>query len=266
MKKLSAILVASVLSAASFAQTCTPNPLFVGLGLPGVYPLPTDPLPDGTRSLPYQGASGFTVSFLSSNQAIDPSTLPIALPVPIPPGTSVKITGISVSGVTGLPQGMTYACNIPSCTWNTTTQGCILLSGTPTEAGDFTVTFNASFTGELVSPLGTVPFNNAGPAPVQYDMKIKDDASIDEFQAKGLNLYPNPASDMFLVSYPAVNADMARIEVTDMSGRTVLGISKAVENGGGVMQVDINGLANGLYRVTFSAGSVRTASKLIVRR
>ncbi|MCG9911354.1 MAG: T9SS type A sorting domain-containing protein [Flavobacteriales bacterium] len=264
MKKIYTLLCASVLSVAGFSQ-CTPNEIFVAIGLPGVFPLPTDPLPNGSMTIPYQG-SGLTVSFLTSDQGVDPSTLPLPLPVPVPPGNTIKITGMAVTSVDGLPNGMTAACNNATCSWSFPEQGCFLISGTPTESGDFTVVFNTSFTGEVESLLGTFPFSNTPAAPVQYNLRINEDASIAEFGLAGLALYPNPASEVFFVSYPSAENEKASIQIIDFNGKTVFSENIAAQNQGGVASVDVSALAAGMYRVVFSSGSVQAASKLVVRK
>lgn len=281
MKKLSTLLVASVLSAASFAQTCTPDALFIAIGLPGIYPLPTSPLPDGTATLSYQNGAGVTLSLLTSNQSLDPATFAAFFPnfpVTIPPGViGITINQMSVVSIDGLPAGMSYVCLHPGCESVPASQNCIKISGTPTTPGDYTVKLNTHLAGIFE---GTVPvigtpysqsFNTQSlptspTAPISYDMKIKNDASVAEFTAAGLNLYPNPASDLFVIAYPATHADMAAIEITDMAGKTVYATSKSIQSEGGFTSVETNGLPNGLYRVTFSAGSVHTASKLVVSK
>lgn len=264
MKKLSAFLAASLCSAAVFAQ-CTPSPLAY---LTIVSPLPTNALPDGFVGTAYQG-SGLSVSFVASGQAIDPGTLPIPLPLPvqIPPGlATVSITRVEVVDVTGLPPGMTRACNNGSCSWSVGAMGCILLSGTPTQAGDYTITFSTNLEGTYTSPIQSGNFTSPAPVPVRYDMKVRNDLSIAEFSASGFSLYPNPAGDMFTVAYPATESNLATIDVTDMSGKTVASFSKNIDSYGGNVSFDISNLSNGLYRVLFSAGSVRSASKLVVQK
>jgi hypothetical protein len=264
MKKIYTLLFVSVISVAGYSQ-CTPNPIFVAMGLPGVFPLPTDPLPDGTMSVPYQG-SGLTVSFLTSNQGLDPSALPITLPVPVPPGNTIRITGITVTSVDGLPNGMTAVCNNVNCSWTYPQQGCFLISGTPTESGNFTVVFNTSFSGELQSNFGTIPFSNTPAVPVLYNLRINEDASVTEFGPAGFALYPNPAGDVFFVSYPSAENEKASIQIIDFNGKSVFSENIAAHNQGGVASVDVSALAAGMYRVVFSSGGVQAASKLVIRK
>lgn len=263
MKKILAVFTASAMAVAAFAQ-CNPSQLFTAIGIPGVYPLPTDPLPDGFINSPYN-VTGVTLTFVTSDQPVDPSTLPLPLPFPIPPGNQVTVTGITVGAVTGLPPGMTSACNNANCSWTFPDQGCLLLSGTPTTAGTFTVAFDLTLTGTLDSPFGSFPFP-AQALPVQYDLTISDGSSVAEFALSGLNLYPNPTSGMVMISYPAVEKETARLEMIDLNGRVIMTQESPVQADGGVLSVDAAHLAQGLYRVVFTCGDVRSASKLMISK
>lgn len=266
MKKLSALLAASVVSAAVFAQ-CTVSPL---ANLTVLSPLPTDPLPDGYVGTAYQG-NGVSLSFAASGQDIDPAILTALLGVslPVPPGLATfSITRVEVQGVTGVPPGMTASSPDSPTEWNEGDAGCFLLSGTPTTPGDYEITFDVSVDIEyIITATGTAgTFTPPQAAPVPYQMRVRNDMSIPEFGAAGLNLFPNPANSEFTITYPATQTDMAQLEITDMSGKVVASMSKSISANGGNMSVDVNGLANGLYRVMFNAGSVHTSTKLMVQK
>lgn len=266
MKKLSALLAASVVSAAVFAQ-CTVNPL---ANLTVLSPLPTDPLPDGFVGAAYQG-NGLSISFAASGQDIDPAMLTslFGVNLPVPPGSATfAITRVEVQNVSGAPAGITVVSPDSPTEWNEGDAGCFRVSGTPTTAGDYEITFDVildiEYTIALTGTTGT--FTTPQAAPVPYEMRVRGDLAIDEFKASGLNLFPNPAGDVFTIAYPATQADVATIEITDMGGKTVAKVNQNINSNGGNVNVDVNGLANGLYRVTFSAGTVRTATKLMVQR
>ncbi len=263
MKKIVTVFAASAMAFSAFAQ-CNPSQLFTAIGIPGVYPLPTDPLPQGLVNEPYN-STGLTLTFVTSDQAVDPSALPLPLPFPIPPGNNITITGIAAGPVTGLPPGMTSACNNANCSWTFPQQGCILLSGTPTSTGEFTVAFDLTLTGTLDSPFGSFPIPGQA-LPVQYTLTITDGSSVSEFALSGLNLYPNPTSGAVMISYPAVEKETARIEMIDLNGRVVMTQENPVQADGGVLSLDAAHLVQGLYRVVFTCGEVRTASKLMISK
>lgn len=266
MKKIYSLIVASAFATGAFAQ-CTVNPTAM---LTVMAPLPTDPLPDGSVGIAYQGA-GQSISFAASGTPIDPAVLTaiFGLNLPIPAGTATfAVTRVEVVATDGVPPGMTLVASDSPAEWNSGESGCYLLSGTPTTAGDYSIEFSVNldiaYTITFTGSTGT--FSSPQAAPVPYEMRVNNDASITEFSAAGLNLYPNPATDVFSVSYPSTGSDMATIEITDMSGKLVYSAAKSINAQGGALQVNTDALANGLYRVTFASGSVRTASKLMVRK
>jgi hypothetical protein len=263
MKKIITVFAASAMAFSALAQ-CNPSQLFTAIGIPGVYPLPTDPLPDGLVNEPYN-VTGLTLTFVTSDQAVDPSSLPLPLPFPIPPGNQITVTGITAGPVTGLPPGMTSACNNANCSWTFPEQGCILLSGTPTATGEFTVSFDLTLSGTLDSPFGSFPIPGQA-LPVQYTLTITDGSSVPEFALNGMNLYPNPATESVMIAYPAVEKETARVEMIDLNGRVVASEERNVSADGGILTIETASVAQGLYRVVFTCGNVRTASKLMISK
>lgn len=264
MKKFYSLIVASALTTAAFAQ-CSVSPL---ANLTVLNPLPTNDLPSGSVGLPYNG-SGVSITFAASGQPIDPATLAVLIPnlsLPIPAGlASFSVTRVQVTGVSGLPAGLTAVSSDTPADWSSDA-GCYLISGTPTTAGSYDITFNTILTIHYVVTLGGQSGDFTSPeAPVKYTTVVNNNASITEFSAAGFNLFPNPATENFSISYPSTNADMATIEVTDLSGKVVYVANKSINAQGGSIQISTDGLANGMYHVTFKAGDIRTASKLVVR-
>lgn len=261
MNKYFLILFALIASSVAKAQ-CIPNPVFAFLGIPGVYPLPTDPLPDGTVGSSYNN-NGFTLSFICSNQEIDPSVLPMPLPFPIPAGNTIKITGMNVTGVTGLPPGMNYACN-HNCTFDVNNQGCIILTGVPTTPGDYSVSFSTEFTGEISGQFGTFPIPGGLPLPVAYNLKINDNLSLTENSATGIHIYPNPASDLIYIQMDDNNMYNS-IEIIDMQGKVAQKSNSAFT---GLQKIDVHALASGLYRIHLksSEGKFIKSAKIAIAR
>src|SRR5205823_5429951 len=67
------------------------------------------------------------------------------LQIRVPPdtvflGSTVPIDSVRLLSFTGLPPGLTLVCNPPSCVFNGGTNGCALISGTPTDTGFFPLT------------------------------------------------------------------------------------------------------------------------------
>ena len=96
-------------------------------------------LPDGTEGVPYSESITVVIPQDSSGFTVD----------------SVELLSIS-----GLPPGLTYTCEPPSCTWPGNSFGCFVISGTPTTAGTYTLTLNFMYYLDIAGPTpGTVLYN-----------------------------------------------------------------------------------------------------------
>ena len=98
----------------------------------------------------------FTVpSTANINTAIlgDPLTVP-GVPIPIPnPNVDIAADVTDVTWtVEGLPDGLTATCDVNPCTYLATTSGTISISGTPTEAGLFTIDITSITNGSATLP------------------------------------------------------------------------------------------------------------------
>ena len=79
--------------------------------------------------------------------------------------------------------------------------------------------------------------------------------STNDFELVDFSIYPNPATDVLRVS-SIENID--RITIVDMQGRIVS------TQGGNFLQVDLSGLAEGMYQVAVSVGERISYQKLII--
>jgi len=248
------LILATFISSSFVNAQCFPNPVFAFLGIPGVYPLPTDPLPDGTVGSSYNN-NGYSISFICSDNEIDPSVLPLPLPFPIPAGNTIKITGMKVNSVTGLPQGMNYACN-HNCTFDLNNQGCVILTGVPTTPGDYSISFSTEFTGEISGQFGTFPIPGGLPLPVAYNLKINDNLSLAENPKAGFHIYPNPADKTVYLSVdPSIQN--GTFKLFDLQGKLV---KIANLNSAELQQFDISDVATGIYRLMIASNSGKYSS------
>lgn len=106
MKKLLILSLSTfLLNAVSWAQSCTPGANYVDSTY-GVWPDTTQNLPSALVNIAYSADVNFKV----------PATVTAELDAT---GQFVgsPIQGFTVTGLTGLPTGFNYACNISSCTY-----------------------------------------------------------------------------------------------------------------------------------------------------
>lgn len=265
MRKLLPLLVlfAALGVGQSFAQ-CTPNPLYVALGLPGLQPstLIQDTIPDATENQAY--SYNFTV-IVPADTTIDISAV---VGLPVPPVT-VSVAAIRIDNVTGMPTGLSYACDTAACYFPKETAGCVVLTGTPTDPGSYTVNFGMEL-GFIVPsgfPLaGTTQFL---PIPGQnYDMRVANNmVGIEELEADRFSVVqngPNPFRDYTEIHYNAPRPGQVSLQVTDLQGRVLRTSSHKANLGRNLIRFEANGMAPGVYFYTLSDSKSSVTHKMVV--
>lgn len=146
MTKVSLLTLLLLLFTASQAQAqaCTPNPAFTG---EGVYPDSAMGMREGCAGAPYS------------------ETFTIRVPLDtVISGFTFTFTSMSVTGVSGLPAGFSYACNPASCTIPGGQVGCAIVTGNPTAAQVGTHPLVISFSAVVFNPIfgtQTIPYTNS---------------------------------------------------------------------------------------------------------
>jgi hypothetical protein len=178
MKKLLVVFALTFVSNISIAQ-CTPGANFSD-SLFGAWPDTTENLPSAAVNVPYTTTLNFKVPLNASD---------------VNPLLNGTIQNFVVNNVTGLPAGLSYACNNASCTFNGGTTGCAQISGTPTMIGTYPVTIEV--TGNINIGFGVVI-----PAPYTFSgyRIIVGTAGISEFFSENLSITPNPVQDKLTVN------------------------------------------------------------------
>ncbi len=78
---------------------------------------------------------------------------------------------------------------------------------------------------------------------------------------QGINLYPNPANDMFNINVGAMASEKANIVVTNAQGQIVYNGSLV----NGKAQISVANLSEGMYMVSVQSGSKNLNTKMVVR-
>lgn len=91
-----------------------------------------------------------------------------------------------------------------------------------------------------------------------YKINVQAAASVNDFFAKNISIYPNPASDMF--SLVSTTSTFENIKVTDLNGRTVKNINV---NSLSSTEVNISDLTSGMYFVTVQTDNGSGSTKII---
>ena len=77
-----------------------------------------------------------------------------------------------------------------------------------------------------------------------------------------LTIYPNPASDMVTIAFPAGSSPV-RVSLTDMMGRVVAVVSAPASSSS--VQLSVRGLAAGVYKMRWQQGDHRETRNLLVK-
>jgi len=244
-KTLLSISVILGLSAAAFAQNFSPAG--------------GSALPNGTINTAYADqVLSFTVpasADFNTSALGDPISIP-GSPFPIPNPNldlSADITDVTWT-VEGLPAGMSAVCDLAPCMYAGSATGTITISGTPTEAGDFTINVASLSNGSADVPVaGTIAFPQAVPALLDesgYTMSVVDPNSIAESnEVFSLGLYPNPTEGVSTLDVNSTVAGMAIVEVYSITGSLVQTSAKPIRVGANRLTLDFTSVPAGIYLV-----------------
>ena len=272
MKKLFVSLGLLFLSITGFSQ-CTPDGMYTGLGLPGVYPpsiqIPNLPLPLGIAD----GSLGSNYNQTLTLVVLEDTTMDIAFLLPAAAVSAMNVAGISttmtldVNNVTfdvqGLPNGINYQCDISNCQYPSATDGCIQLSGTPTISGTFSVPVNMTINIQIpaiTDPIfGTVIFPSTALdipsfAAQTYDLFISDATSIKSIDFRS-EIYPNPSNSDFTIE---VNSPMNLIIYNNL-GQIIY--SEKIINS---TKINKSEIGSGIFIVEISDNNSVEKHKLII--
>lgn len=145
---------------AAWGQACQPDPTYINSEFI-VNPPPDSigescSLNQGVLNEPYEQT--FTI-VVQDSIAVDLGGAPIAF----------DVISFTIDDIVGLPSGVTYTCEPPDCVFTSNTVGCIILSGTPTQTGVYSLIIQATMEANIGVDL-TLPIeipNQAG-APIFF--------------------------------------------------------------------------------------------------
>ncbi|MBR9922837.1 MAG: T9SS type A sorting domain-containing protein [Bacteroidetes bacterium] len=275
MKKLLLLICGLMLSAAAIAQIdfCEADESYQD-SIAGVYPLPYDEMENPEGGIPDSACLNKAYQFTFT--AVVNDTLLLG-------GTPIVIDSLVLAtegAVTGLPSGISYACNPPDCVFDANSIGCVVLYGTPDDAadlGDNELVINAKVYGPFF-PLGfDLTFPNPQLFPGNYSLYVHEedysncfeyvsgvveaDLSIHEIR----NL-PNPFSDQTTIEVTTNEADQYLFEVTNLMGARIHTETVRLEEGINQIQFDGSQLSNGIYLYSFRNEKGMATRKMIINR
>jgi hypothetical protein len=234
MKKLLLVATVALVSTLQLnAQSCTPGANYADSTY-GVWPDTTQNLPPAAVGVAYSTDLNFKV--------------PDAVTIELDPtgGTLVgsAIDEFTVTGVSGLPNGFDYGCNVSSCNYPGGSNGCANLFGTAVanQVGVYPITIDV----DAVVVVEIIP---GFPTPITQSTSfggyklIIGYAGLIEGVLDPISVHPNPANDVITIDGLHDVLNIQSVFITNMEGKTV----KTVSHNSTATTVDLNGMENGMY-------------------
>jgi hypothetical protein len=260
MKKILflAILLCMTFGGTALAQ-CVPDT--VTYPNSGFFPLPSNPLPNGTVGVAYS-------QLITVNVPADTTiNLSAIIGFPFPPVT-VSVTSMTIGVVNGLPIGIFGSPNPPGGTILGGQSGCIDISGTPTTSGQYV--FNIPTDLAVVVPQQVPVIGGTTqtiPAQVPYNLEIVGGVAVDPAGAKGFSVgqsLPNPTSGNTVIRYQITGLSDMQLDVIDVAGKVVVHQTQKSVVGDRTFRFDASELAPGLYLYRLSDGKNSIVKKMVV--
>ncbi|MBE0662788.1 MAG: T9SS type A sorting domain-containing protein [Bacteroidales bacterium] len=246
MKRLVAsLIIYFAFSAVLFGQ-CEPNMVYTR---PGIYPDSATGFPPAVATYEYN---------LVITAVIPADT--ILFPLPLLP-----IDSIGVYEISGLPEGFQAIPNRPSGYWPGGTSGCMLITGTATQAqlGNYPLTIKA------VGYMGGfgIPYTYE---ITYYSILVLDSLAfgIPDLPENGnirMQAFPNPFVKYVNVDFYADLPGTYEFRLFDATGRLMISKETKTKRGENNLRIDGSNLKQGIYYCVLqhSEGNIRSAFKLI---
>jgi hypothetical protein len=193
--------------------------------------------------------------------------VPATTPVEVLPGVVINVPVISVelNSLTGLPPGLTYACNPTACLFPGNSHGCAEISGTPTVAGNFTLT-------AITTSIGTVfgvPTTQVD--TLDYYMIDVTGSSVGIYESTGLGFYmnqnsPNPCSEYTNIRYVVPGSGEVDFRLFNLIGKEVYRSILTPDQGENELRFDTRDLAPGVYMYSMTFNGETLTKRLVISR
>lgn len=266
-KSLPVLFLLLILTTALQAQLCEPDQIYAD-SASGVYPPPFEPDLTPLGGITDCAIIGQPFDFVINFVIGDTIKFgPLAFP----------LDSIRVTQVTGLPEGLNYACNPSVCSFPRNSLNCANIFGTPT-ANNTPGAHDLAIIGEAFINGSPLPFALQFPdddlAPGKYTIYVLSDdtepcpaTAVSEAYAgkMSMSVVPSPASDRITVDLTSTIFGNFELRVMDLLGRVVMQQSVVVEHGRQAFNLDSSLLPNGLHFVLLQNRFGYLSEKFVVR-
>lgn len=232
--------------ATAYAQPCTPDPSYQDSTY-GAWPDTIENFPLAEIGVYYSTVLDFKVPTDAGD--IDPLF------------AGNDINWFKVTDVPGLPPGLSYQCDVPSCQWPGGTQGCALIDGTPTQLGIFEITIEVTAEVEIFAGTIEVPYTFEG-----YRINVTavgiDPVKGNQFMVQQNN--PNPFVWKTDILFYSPGKSTVEFEVYNLLGEKVHQRSILAKNGANTIEFIADKLPHGVYMYSISNGERAFTKRMII--
>jgi len=257
------------------AQNCEPNPIYAD-STAGVYPLP-DPIGSPTSSLNAGCVNSYYDQLFTA--VVPDSIFNVEFN-----GTVIDLAlySVLVDSIGGLPPGVDYACEPPTCFFEQLMTGCVLFSGVPEEAGVFrpvvytTTSVNIGVDLDLPVNFPSQPEDVIEVFPGEYRIKICTEAncgdcvvSMDDAFVNALGMrqnVPNPFSTTTAITIDTELSGEFDFKVFNLMGKMVHHEQVMMTIGENTIAFDGSQLQTGMYLYTIGQDNNIATNRMIINR
>lgn len=206
-------------------------------------------------------------------------TLKIPQTVPFG-GVEIAIDSASIAtegGIEGLPVGINYSCNPPSCIFVSDVPGCILLSGTPDATNpEGQYDLSLEITAFSIIPL-TIQYPDDIPdVDGTYFIDVYAEGSVEcdgpssnndlLSRSFAISNQPNPFSDHTEIKIESTLNKTVEFLVMDFTGKLVRQEMISLQVGSNIISLDSSQLAEGMYAYLIRDGQNTLSNKMVLNR
>ncbi len=275
MSKILHILVGCLFMTALNAQTpaCTPDVKYKD-STAGPYPRPYDAVNNPKGGIDKPACLGKPYSFTFTIKITDSITVKLFGNTVTLPLDSVVIA--KTGGITGMPVGINYACNPPSCAFPKNTLNCVIISGT-TATSNAIKDYSLQITGKAYNFLapGGQEIKFPGPDfPGEYIVKVlpandaKCISAVQNLNAEisAMTSSPNPFGLNTQITIESNISGQFQFDVIDLMGKNVFHTPVSIQAGTNSLEFNADNLPNGIYIYSLSKGNKVMSNKFIVNK
>jgi hypothetical protein len=260
------LLFALLCTANSLKAQCVPDTSILSTGQI-VSPYPSSPSNPASTLKP--ACAGEQYSQTLTFNIPDTIVLPIA-PFPV----ALNSASIAPTGaIEGLPNGISYACNPPSCVFLKNTLGCVILTGVTNDPpGNDTLTINLSVSTSLLPFPIALEFPEQLADTLEYFIVVKPAGQCNSgttdltSRISSLKNVPNPFGQETSIVIEAMESGSYRFEVSNMLGHQLYTERLQLTEGRNQFTFEAGDLPNGTYFYSIGNEHGRSASRFIIAR